>query len=295
VTTIILQRSDSRFPAGLFDLPKPPAVLACRGSLPDFTGAVAIVGTRACDALASAFARRLGRELAEAGLAIISGGAVGIDAAAHEGALEAGGRTVAVIPNGLDDPYPPMNRHLFEQIAEHGCLVSEHPEPVDALAGRFLERNRIIAALAKVVVVVQAPYGSGAMSTARWAEKLKRPLLGVPHPPWDRRGQGCLKLVTEGAGICRTSKDVLTLAAPAKAEHLPESVRRPRKAREIQGLDDDQRAVVRGLSEGPLDVDSLCQHTSLPASRVQRAVLMLLLSGVIQEISSGRYTRADYV
>jgi DNA processing protein len=290
----ILQRSDPRFPAELYDLPDPPAQLACLGSLPELTQAIAIVGTRACDAFALDFARRLGRELAQAGQVVVSGGAFGIDTAAHEGALEAGGCTVAILPSGVQKPYPGSNRRLFAQIAASGCLVSEHPEPIDALPARFLQRNRLIAALARVVVVVQAPFESGAMSTADWAKKLKRPIFGVPHAPWDQRGHGCLHLLAEGARICRTSKDVLTLAAPAQAAALPESVRRPRKVREIQGLDDDQRAVVRGLSKGPLDVDSLCQHSRLPAPRVQRAVLMLLLSGVIQEIGSGRYVRADY-
>jgi DNA processing protein len=289
-----LKSSDPLFPACLFDLSDPPGQLACRGIMPELTGAIAIVGTRACDPLARDFTRRLARELAGAGLVVVSGGALGIDTAAHEGALEGGGRTIAVLPSGLDDPYPPRNRHLFADIARSGCLVSEHPEPIDPIPGRFIERNRIIAALARVVVVVQAPFESGAMSTAAFAQRLKRPILGVPHAPWDLRGQGCLKLVAEGAGICRTSKDVLTLAAPAQAVNLPEGARKPRKVREIQGLDDDQRAVVRGLSKGSLDIDSLCEHSGLSAPRVQRAVLMLLLSGVIQEIGSGRYARADY-
>lgn len=290
----LIRRSDPRYPASLFDLPDPPHHLACRGTLPDLTHAVAIVGTRECDAPARDHTRRLARELAEAGVVVVSGGALGIDTAAHRGALEGGGRTIAVLATGVDDPYPAANEKLFEHIAQSGCLLSEHAGVVEGFKSRFLERNRIIAALSKLVVVGQAPLDSGAMSTAKWARDLKRPILGVPHAPWDLRGQGCLKLIAEGAGICRTSADVLTLAAPALAMRLPERVRRPRKAREIQGLDDDQRAVVTGLSRGPLDIDSLCEHSGLPAPRVQRAVLMLLLSGVIQEVGSGRYVRADY-
>lgn len=291
---IVLQRSHPSFPTRLFDLPDPPEVLACVGLLPDLSRAIAIVGTRACDVHAFEHTRQLARELAQAGYVIVSGGAVGIDTAAHLGALDVGAPTVAVLATGLQRPFPSSNHGLFEKIVERGALVCEHPEQVDGQAGRFLARNRIVAALAEAVVVTQAPFGSGALSTAAHAERLNRPIFGVPHAPWDPRGQGCLHLLSRGARICRTSGDVLTLAAPTVAMEAPRAVRRPKKAKSIQGLDDDQRELLRVLSQGPLDADEMCEQSGLSAPRVQRAVLMLLLSKVIHEVGSGRYARADY-
>jgi DNA processing protein len=290
----VFARSHALFPAALFDLEDPPSQLACVGLLPDLTRAVAIVGTRRCDVHGQKFAFRLAHELAERGYVVVSGGALGIDTAAHEGALAAGGRTLAVLATGLEQPYPAANRRLFEQIVERGALLSEHGERVPGYPSEFLARNRIIAALAQSCVVVQAPIASGALSTAAHAKRLNRPILGVPHAPWEKRGEGCLELIREGARICRTSADVLTLAAPSAEQSRPKNVRRPKKVEELRGLDEDQWAIVRALATAPLDADELCEHSGLPAPRVQRALLMLLLSKVIQEVGSGRYERADY-
>jgi DNA processing protein len=291
---VFLPRSNALFPTALFDLPDCPAQIAYVGFLPELTPAVAIVGTRNCDGQAQRFTRQLAFELAQAGYVIVSGGALGIDTAAHEGALDAGGITVAVLATGLEKPYPTANRRLLERIVERGAVLTEQRQDVPGYASEFLARNRIIAALAQSLVVTQAPFESGAMSTATHAKKLGRPIFGVPHSPWEARGQGCLHLLLEGARICRTSSDVLTLAAPRAAQCGPKNVRRPRKAEEIQGLDEDQKAIVRALQKAPLDADELCEHSGLPAPRVQRAVLMLLLSKVIHEVGSGRYERADY-
>jgi DNA processing protein len=291
---VTFPKNHPRYPASLLDLPDPPEELACLGTLPDLTQSVAIVGTRACDSFARQHTRQLAFDLARLGYVVISGGAIGIDTAAHEGALEAGGITVAVLPTGLAKPYPAVNQRLFEEIAWRGCLISEIAGTVPGHASTFLARNRIIAALARQVVISQAPFASGALSTAGHAQQLKRPILVVPHAPWDPRGQGCLMLLAQGATVCRTSEDVLTLAAPGAAIRSQQVRRRPKKAEEIRGLDDDQRALVEVLSSGPLDADGLCEQSGLPAPRVQRALLMLLLSAVIQEVGSGRYARADY-
>jgi DNA processing protein len=291
---VLLQRSHPLFPPALFDLRDAPDQLAYVGLLSELTPAVSIVGTRQCDEPGRRFAFRLAFEVAQAGCLVVSGGAFGIDTAAHEGALAAGGRTIAVLPSGLEDPYPVTNRRLFERIVERGAVIAEQGERARAYPSTFLARNRIIAALGQSCVVVQAPNGSGAMSTAKHAKALNRPILGVPHAPWDTRGQGCLSLLLQGARICRTSQDVLTLAAPRAAASRPKNIRRPKKAEELQGLDEDQTAIVRALCKAPLDADELCEHSGLPAPRVQRALLMLLLSKVIQEVGSGRYERADY-
>jgi DNA processing protein len=159
---------------------------------------------------------------------------------------------------------------------------------VPGYASTFLARNRLIAALASVVVVVQAPHQSGAMSTAKHAVKLGRPLLAVPYAPWEERGAGCLALLATGAQVCRSSADVLSHFGPS--DHKPAS--RPRRADAYEGdLDEDERLALRALSSDVLTADDLCDRTTMSAARAQRAILMLLLSGLIQEVGAGRYAR----
>ena len=162
---------------------------------------VAIVGSRRADPEACHFAFTLGRVLAASGVTVVSGGAFGIDAAAHRGALAAGasGRTLAVIGSGLDHLYPPAHLPLFEAIVRQGAVLSHLPDEVPPLPHLFLERNGLIAALATAVVVVQAPVRSGALSTARAALELGRPLWVCPAAPWDVRGQGNAHLLARGA------------------------------------------------------------------------------------------------
>lgn len=296
--TCRLTPEDTHWPKPLCDLADPPVSIELSGQLPIWSPAVAIVGTRHPEPRAAQLARALGRELAEAGWLVVSGGALGIDAEAHRGALEAGKPTVAVLGTPLSNLYPPENRPLLHEIAESGCVLSEVLADDPMYRARFIQRNRIIAALTSITVVVQAPFASGALSTAAAAKRLGRTVLAVPHGPWDALGEGCLGLLAEGAGICRDSRDVLLLSAAGPQKRLVRKrakvLGRPEKAIEFQGLDEDERAVVEALSKGTLAADELCELTSLPAPRVQRAVLMLLLSKVIHEVGSGRYTRCDY-
>jgi DNA processing protein len=264
-----------------------------RGALPSLARAVAIVGTRRPDAAGARFAHRLGAELAEAGWVIVSGGALGIDTEAHLGALEVGGPTVAVLATGLSRLYPAANRPLFARIAASGALLSEHDDLGTVHKGDFLARNRLVAAIARVVIVVQAPIRSGALSTAAHARRLGRTLFAVPHSPWDPRGEGCLTLLAAGARVCNGSSDVLSLSAP-EGEQLPRpNPRRPAKAPNYQELDEDERSVVEALLGGALTADEVCECTQLSAPRAQRAILMLTLSKVIQEVGCGRYARTD--
>lgn len=294
----LVSAEDSGWPTRLSDLPDPPKRIAIRGVLPSWDRPViAIVGTRRTDAFGRDFTRNLARDLAHEGCIVVSGGAHGIDTEAHCGALEGKGVSLAVLPTGLDRPYPERNLALFARLCEQGALISEIVGDAPGFASMFLERNRLVAALADVVVVTQAPLASGAMSTAAHASRLGRPLLAVPYMPGIVRGEGCLELLARGAGICRTAGDVLLLAAPRPAQARPERSskrpRRPKKAEEFHWLDEDEAALVRGLEQGPLDADELCEAAGLPAPRVQRAILMLLLSKVIQEVGGGRYMRTD--
>lgn len=178
---------------------------------------VALVGSRDCTDYGRRIARDFAYELAASGLVIVSGGALGIDSAAHEGALSVG-KTIAVFANGLGCVYPTKNRHLFEAIADSGgLLLSESPPEARPHRYRFLSRNRIIAALGLVTVVVEAPYRSGALSTAHYGLEIGRDVCAVPASVFSPHSTGCHRLLREG-GICVTSADEV-------AELLPEYVR----------------------------------------------------------------------
>jgi DNA processing protein len=303
--------SDPDWPrARLAELADPPSELRICGELPPLATAVAVVGTRYADADGLSFARALGSALAAAGCVVVSGGALGIDAAAHRGALEAGGPTVAVLAAGFDPPYPPAHRGLFREVAGQGALVSEQPDGTPPVRFSFLARNRLIAALAQSVVVVQAPLRSGALSTAGVGIRLNKPVFAVPYAPWDARGEGCLELLRRGARICTSYRDVLSVPAHGVSQGHDGSPsglagrgrdslgQAPPEARPdgenlilVDTLDADEQAVLGGLSRAPKHPDELSATLGLPAMKVQRALLQLLLQGLAVERGSGRYAR----
>ncbi len=186
------------WPLGFADLSKPPAELELRGQWPRELPTLAIVGTRKPTADAVDIAYRIARDLAHAGVLIVSGGAYGIDAAAHEGALDGGGVTVAILGTPLDPPYPRDHAGLFARIALRGAVVSEARPGAPVRKGSFISRNRLIAACADACLVVQAPVRSGALSTAASARAMKRPVYACPWSPLEERGAGTVRLLVEG-------------------------------------------------------------------------------------------------
>lgn len=266
-----IELESAEYPARLRVLGDAPKKVWLRGALPS-RPSVAIVGTRRASREALAFTERLALELGRAGVPVVSGGAEGIDAAAHRGALEAGVATVVVHGTSLRDLYPPRHRTLFTQILEAGgAWLSETPIGAPALGFRFLKRNRLIAALVELVVVVQAPARSGALSTARFARALDRPVLAVPAAPWDPRGAGTLALLAAGARMCRAPVDVLELLG------LPGIPIDPPRAEPALGSPDAE-LVVAALLDAPAHVDELVTRTSLPAARVSVALVELSIA-----------------
>lgn len=261
------------------------------GKLPQLAGAIAVVGTRYADDDALDFARELSAALAAAGRTVISGGAVGIDAAAHRGALEVGGATIAVLAIGFDRVYPPRHGPLFREIAVAGALVTEQDDGTPPLAWTFLARNRLIAALAAAVVVVQAPVRSGALSTAGLGLKLKKPVFAVPYAPWQTRGEGCLALLRRGAYVCTSARDVLSVR-PRRGGGSPGPIpNQGEKGPNFNDLDEDGRAVLSALGSRPTHPDKLAGELDLPIIRVQQALLQLLLLGLAAERGHGAYVR----
>jgi DNA processing protein len=277
------------WPEALADLRDSPTELFIAGSLPVSRQSVAIVGTRYADEDGLQFARQLARELSRAGAVIVSGGAAGIDSAAHLGALDAGGKTVAVLATGLIDAYPKQNASLFATIAETGALVCE-TEVRRANGGWiFLRRNRLIAALAQTVVVVQAPYRSGALATARVARLLKRRVFAVPSAPWNVRGTGCLELLRSGAEICASAADILSLPTRVLRHAGDDSQGPVKDANDLNSLGSGAQSVWKHLRWGPCHPDGIAAALDMKAAEVQEALLTLVLSGLCRQRADGNY------
>jgi DNA processing protein len=324
VITTAIPPDDPAYPPALAALAgagRRPPTLYLRGRLPTLPG-VAVVGTRRPTEEACAFTRTLATALVAEGLAVWSGGAMGIDAAAHEAALEAGGITVLVAGGGLDRPYPPQHRELFERIPEQGgALVARVPDGTPPMAPWFLQRNEILAALTSATVVVQAGFASGARSTAAAARRLGRPLCVVPQAPWDERGQGCALELSWGATAVCSATDVLAALGrpppprpsfrargrrarargetlPLPGADLPVDGRGRRPGAEGPGeealsrsIDGDEGVIFAVLGADPLHFDEVCERSGLPARAATGALLTLTLGAVVVEGPAGFFRR----
>ena len=276
----VIVRGEADYPARLLDLPDPPPLLFALGNAATAAPpAVAIVGTRSSSAYGERVARELAGAVARAGGCVVSGMARGVDAAAHVAALEYGGRTVAVLGTGVDVAYPAAHRALHRRIAAHGLVLSEHPPGEHAHAGAFPRRNRIVAALADVAVVVEAGVGSGALITAAHALELGRTVAAVPGPIDSAGSAGTNELLRDGASVIATTADLLALAG------LTAPARRP------PSLAPDEQRVWEALAGGAMDADTLAARTGLPATRCLTAITTLELAGAIECELSGAIRR----
>ena len=289
----LLDPGCAEYPSGLRTL-EPPPTLCVAGRLRLDGPSVAIVGTRRADREAERFTEDLAAELAASGAVIVSGGARGIDTAAHRGALDAGGVTWAVLATGLEEAYPPENAPLFGEIVRRGgAVLSEVLEQVPPRKGRFHKRNRLVAAISDYLVLIQAPSRSGALSTAAFARRFEKPVLVVPSAPWDPLGEGGLALIRRGAKICMGAMDVLSLAGSGLPPKVRETKRRNPKFDDLSKLDDVQKVVLGVLSSRPRHVDELVRRAHLPIEDVQHALLGLILMGLAGDAGGGRYVVAS--
>jgi DNA processing protein len=254
--------------------------------------AVAIVGTRTPTQGGVRFARKLAHDLARAGIVVLSGGAEGIDTAAHQGALDGSGATVVVAPSSFDCPYPDTNEALFAEIvARGGAFLTEYEAGVTAQRHQFFARNSLLAALADALVVVETRFRGGARNAAKAARAIGRPVLAVPAAPWTPTGAGCILELKAGACIASSAHDVLAAMGLQSGATHPSAPSRPmgRHARAALGRPDPERAaVVALLSVGPLWPDEICRGAGLPAHRLQALLLTLTLESVVVSEPSGR-------
>ena len=268
----LLLSSDSDYPVMLGEGITPPPLLFARGDLSLLhRPAAAIVGSRHATPQAVRIARDFGRDLSSRGITVVSGMAAGIDTAAHSGALEGSGRTVAVWGTGIDRVYPPANRDLAHRIAEEGLLLSEFPLGTRPLAGNFPRRNRIIAALAQAVLVVEAALESGSLITARLAAEIGREVMAVPGSIDNPHSKGCHKLIKEGAKLVEFSADILAeCPLLAAADRASESVRRNTARAAAHGQPEKNRK--RRPAASALPAPDLPVPSDAPAADDQSAV-----------------------
>src|SRR3954452_4493898 len=251
----LIPRGDAGYPSSLEEIPDPPSLLYCRGTLqPGDSLAIALVGSRRCTPYGLRIAERLAAALARVGLTVVSGLARGVDAAAHRGALKAGGRTLAVLANGLAQVYPPEHETLAREVAGSGAVLSEMAMRQAPLAGLFPQRNRLISGLSLGVVVVEAAPRSGSLSTAHHAMKQNREVFAVPGPVDSLPSQGCHRLIRDGARLVETVDDILEELGPLVREVRPADDETPVRHPAELTLSDHERALLGHLSDQPVSV-----------------------------------------
>jgi DNA processing protein len=285
----VLTPVDQAYPGPLRSISDPPPALFVNGAVPD-VGCVALVGSRKASSTGIETARTLGRSLSERGVCVVSGLALGVDTAAHEGALEAGGLTVGVLGCGIDIVYPRRNRALFESVRRHGALVSEYYLGEAPLAWRFPARNRIIAGLAGTVVVVEAPEQSGALITARHALDAGRDVWAVPGPPGVRECRGSNGLLADGAGVLWDIEEFVEAVASERSVPLAKEDAADTDAWP-SGLPGTEAAVLRGVGFEPVGVDTIAKHSGVAMPEVLTALALLELKGFVSRDAVGSYVR----
>jgi len=279
---------DDAYPPALTDLADPPMALFARGLEPAPAPSVAIVGSRTPSPAGEEMAAWLARDLTAAGCVVVSGGALGIDAASHRAALAAGGSTVAVLGCGIDVVYPKTNRDLFEQLGVDGTVLSEYPPGTPPEPFRFPARNRLVAALSAAVVVVEGAAGSGSLITAEHAMELGRPVFAVPGPVSSELSAAPHQLIRDGAGLIRGPDDLLQELDLGSVAMAPPAEAGPAMAM-IAGLAPDAAIVLHEV-RGPTAPDVISARTGVPAHQVLALLMRLELAGLVRE-SGGRYER----
>ncbi|NMB44878.1 MAG: DNA-protecting protein DprA [Firmicutes bacterium] len=281
---------DRDYPVRLQHIYDPPPVLYYRGDLSCLQHpTIAIVGRRRASPRGIGWSKRLGRDLAAAGVTVVSGLALGIDTAAHEGSLETG-RTAAVLGTGLDITYPKCNSKLARQIERSGVLISPFPPATPPLRGNFPARNRIISGLSMGVIVVEAGERSGALITATMAVEQNRDVYAIPGDPANQGAAGPNKLIQAGAHLIRGAQDVLDEMQLSSQLQLPLIPSESAKSHaDFTGL---AHELLECLGQ-PLDVDELVMITGLSVSEVNSTLLQLVLAGMVEELATGVFQRVS--
>jgi len=285
----VLAFNHPAYPAPLRRTPDPPLVLYVEGQLEETDAvALAIVGSRHPTHYGTTQAARLAAELAARGLTIVSGLARGIDSAAHRGALDGSGRTLAVLGSGLAKLYPPENAPLADEIAAHGALASEFPLHTPPWPANFKRRNRIVSGLALGVLVVEATATSGALLTADWALDQGRDVFALPGRVDRKQSRGCHRLIKQGAALVETADDILRGLGDVGATLAPP---RPRPQAPQPDLSPQEATVLQAVGDEPTHIDTVADAAALPAPAVAGILMVLELKRLIEQLPGKHFVR----
>lgn len=305
----IIPQDDPMYPALLRTIHDPPAVLFAKGELQDRDlNAIAMVGSRGCSFYGREQANRFGASLAGIGFTIISGGARGVDSAAHHGALShPAGRTIAILGCGVDIVYPPENTALFASIAERGAVLSEFPMGTEPRPEHFPRRNRLVSGMSRAVLVVEADIKSGALITAHTACEQDRTVFALPGRVDNKLSSGPHKLIREGATLVTCIQDIVDGLTPLPAEveaptlfdDTPQPDSPPVIAsspaapclKPVVPLTAQQTRILDSISDAPTGVDFIVEQTTLPVHIILQELTMLSLKGLIQRVDGQTYSR----
>ena len=288
----ILTQADEDYPELLRQIYDPPVVLYVKGRLTaQDKNAIAMVGSRQTTHYGNEAARKLAYQLAYVGVTVVSGGARGIDTAAHQGALVAKGRTVCVLGTGINIVFPPENKELFERIAENGAVITQFPFNRNGDKQSFAIRNRIIAGMTLGAVVVEADLHSGALITANFATEYGRQVFAVPGRIDSPRSKGCHDLIKKGAKLCEGAEDILS-----EFEYLFPSSNRPPSPSETGmlpalTLSENEQKVYGAVGQDETSIDEIIRNSGLPSSAVSVALLSLEMKRAVRQLPGKLFVR----
>jgi len=281
--------SSPDYPASLKAIFDPPVLLYSLGRVMESDKfSLAIVGSRRATVYGRSVAERIARDVSARGLAVVSGGARGVDTAAHKGAMMAGGRTIAFLGCGADVTYPAENKKLYEAIAENGSVVSEFPLGATPEPWRFPPRNRLISGLSLGVLVCQSPRASGALITAGYAAEQGKDVFAVPGNVDDERNSGCHGLIKDGAKLVENAEDILVELGLSSDDENDE---RRQLLLPMDSLNPDEQSIVSLLSLEPMPADEIIGKSGLTAPQVSGMLTMLEMKNVVRRVPGNAYIR----
>ncbi|QQS16138.1 MAG: DNA-protecting protein DprA [Candidatus Moraniibacteriota bacterium] len=289
----LISRESENYPALLAEIPNPPALLYLRGDI-DFNRRpmITLVGTRKPTEYGIGIAREFASELAKSGIAVISGMALGIDKAAHQGALDGGGVTIAVLGNGLDDASisPRTHLDLAHTISLHGALLSDYPPGTGASEGTFPARNRIMAGLSLGTVVIEASEKSGTLITANLALDFNREVFAVPGSIYSENSRGPHALIKRGAILTASLSDILD-ALPLSKERENREILSEQTESDQENISADEERLLKILGSDTMHIDALIKHSTLETSNALSALAFLEMKGLVKNIGNMHYIR----